>query len=181
MERMPKPGECYRHFKNNMYQILTVATHTETGEPMVVYQALYGDFGTYVRPLDMFTSEVEHEKYPEISQRYRFEKISDIGMLAAHGGAVPEQEICTEEVYGKVPVPIPQEPNFYLVRFLDAGSHEERMQLLREMRGHIRQKDLDSLCVALDVKPTEGTLEEQVEAVERYLMMQEHYDGTHLR
>lgn len=82
-ERTLKKDDVIRHFKREtvnpnttkyLYRIIGIATHSETRKKMMVYQALYDDFGVYVRPLDMFLSEVDRTKYPEIKQKYRFEK-----------------------------------------------------------------------------------------------------------
>lgn len=62
-----------RHFKGKYYQVMYLAQHTETGEMMVVYRALYGNFRIYVRPLDMFMSACTPEQYDKYRQLYRFE------------------------------------------------------------------------------------------------------------
>ena len=56
-------GEKYLHFKNKLYQVLAIATHTETGEPLVIYQALYGERGLWVRPAAMWNEHVERDGY----------------------------------------------------------------------------------------------------------------------
>ena len=66
-------GKVYRHFKGNYYLVEDIAKDSETKEEMVLYRRLYEDCGLWVRPKEMFLSEVDHEKYPDVKQKYRFE------------------------------------------------------------------------------------------------------------
>ena len=72
-----KPGDTVRHFKGNLYQVLYFARDSETREDVVVYRALYGEHGVWVRPKAMFMSEVDREKYPDAAQTYRFERVGE--------------------------------------------------------------------------------------------------------
>ena len=173
MNRIPQPGTFYRHFKNKLYQVIAVAVHSETGEPMVVYQALYGTFGMYVRPLEMFMSPVDREKYPDADQEYRFERVlpeNDPVRTAwqerKQGETDKEEEL----------------PGPWLERFLDALRPEDKLAVLKQMEGKATKRELDCMFMAMDLKPEpEMPVEEQIQALRRYVQLLRRYDGTRLR
>lgn len=73
MERIIEVKRPYKHFKGKLYYVHDIVIHSETGEKLVSYQCLYPPYGMFVRPLDMFASKVDKEKYPDVKQEYRFE------------------------------------------------------------------------------------------------------------
>ena len=188
MDRIPKPGELYRHFKNKLYQIVTVATHSETGEKLVIYQALYDDFGVYARPLDMFVSEVDHEKYPDVKQKYRFERITpqtkqtdtQVKSEAVRQSAAKMPEAGSVQVQtSKAQVADAdddQAPNPQLIKFLDADTLEEKYNILVSMSDTITDRLLDDMAVVMDVVIPEAPLMERYEDLKNIIRTRQHYE-----
>ena len=83
MNREIKIHGIYKHFKGDYYLVEDIANHSVTKEKYVVYRRLYGDNSLWIRPMDMFLSEVDQEKYPNVKQKYRFE-LQDIESVASN-------------------------------------------------------------------------------------------------
>lgn len=170
MNRMPSPGDFYKHFKDKMYQVIALAVHSETGEKMVVYQALYGTFGVYVRPLSMFLSEVDHEKYPDVLQRYRFEYVNPDQLPSEKKERSSHLKEDEEEGNNK-----------NLLAFLDARSYHDKLEILKQRKGLFAKEELLALCEIMEIGKEGSLPEEMYDSLEGYLKLQIKYDGTRLR
>lgn len=199
----PLPGEKYLHFKNKLYQVIAVAKHSETMEPYVVYQALYGDFGVYIRPYDMFVSEVDHEKYPEVTQKYRFAyvdhtKNETLRTERAEHKKMPvnqnvEQQENVPDVTAAVSTAELQEQNMvqresdveeqidpWLLRFLDTDTMEEKYQIVCDIKNDITDRLIDDLAVAVDVVIPEEKLSDRYEQLKYCIRTRQKYEQTSL-
>ena len=167
MSRRPEVGETYRHFKNKNYKIIAIAHHSETGEELVIYQALYGDGMVCARPLDMFVSEVDHEKYPEVTQKYRFEKISDAtGEEVAASTATQKQEKRLEDM----------DVTEKMMLFFDTEDWEARYRILLAMREEITDTIIDNLAVVIDVAIPDGELYSRYDDLRRAIQTKQRYE-----
>ena len=204
MSFIPKPQEIYKHFKGNLYQITAVAEHTETGETLVVYQALYGDFKTYARPLSMFTSRVDREKYPEAKQEFRFElQGPDAGRQREETDALPGTEGAPDALPepGEMQSPAPEDPpeadaartdaeetdagnaalDPLVAEFLDASEYGQRLNILAALHHRITDDMITTMAIATGVEVDEGDLERRYESLKNCLLTLEHYECRRLR
>ena len=194
----PMPGELYRHFKNKMYQIVAVATHSETREPYVVYQALYGEFRTYIRPYDMFISEVDHVKYPEVQQKYRFELVGshavvereladpqaesvsvvrDEPAMEAAGAARCESAaesasvIETENSTSENDLVNPK-----FLDFLDADSYDRKYDIYASMVDELDDHLINQMAASIDEIIEDGPLHVRIESLRRSIKTKAKYE-----
>lgn len=187
MTFIPKPHEIYKHFKGNLYQIVTIAEHSETGEQLVIYQALYGEFKTYARPLAMFTSEVDREKYPEVTQRFRFElQGADADRQQQNDSAAQVQEMPARAIAETTVISpadtgeeSPLDP--MVLEFLDADSYEQRLNILAGLHHRITNEMITTMAISCDIEVNDGELEERYEELKNCLLTMEKFECNRLR
>ena len=191
MNQIPQAGEIYQHFKGKLYRIVALATHTETGEQLVIYQALYGEFQVFARPLSMFLEKVDAKKYPDAAGKDRFMRIP-----MAEAAAVPQPVPAPSEnpveprpaaMSSENPVeprpaaassesPVEPQPDPGLLAFLDADSYEEKLEVFASLEGKVDLHMLNAIAASLDLELSEGSLEEQYDTLKSRLMTLERYE-----
>ncbi|MCR5508517.1 MAG: DUF1653 domain-containing protein [Lachnospiraceae bacterium] len=184
MREEPKALQVYKHFKGTYYQVVAVAAHSETGEKLVIYRPLFEPERVYARPLEMFLSEVDHKKYPDVKQKWRF---------ALSTGQVKAAEVSKERKDDDaVPCVCPEEtsPNDtddgsvgddFLDRFLNAGSYEEKLDIFAGMRGRITAGDIENIATVMDMEFLSSSVEGRYNEMLNCLKMRAKYECNRLR
>lgn len=170
MNQIPQAGEIYQHFKGKLYRIVALATHTETGEQLVIYQALYGEFQVFARPLSMFLEKVDAKKYPDAAGKDRFMRIP-----------MTEAAAVSRPVAAPSENPVEPQPDPGLLAFLDADSYEEKLEVFAALEGKADLHMLNAIAASLDLELSEGSLEEQYDTLKSCLMTLERYECNRLR
>ena len=183
MDRIPRPGQLYNHFKNKPYQIITVATHADTREEMVVYQALYGDFKCYIRPLDNFLSEVDHIKYPDVKQKFRFELRAPKELEETNASqSMSENEDDTPTISSQADQATSNDGvNSVLLQFLDAESYYKKLEVITSNRKHMSDRLINDMAVSLDCAVEEGTLDQRIQGLIYCLQAMCRFEDKRLR
>ncbi|MDO4464566.1 MAG: DUF1653 domain-containing protein [Bacillota bacterium] len=194
MSNKPTPQQIYRHFKGNLYRIVTLAKHSETGEELVIYQALYGDYQVYARPLSMFMEKVDRTKYPDAGQEYRFELQQELIQMPSvqefhrepEPKQEPQQELKQEPEQETVGIPIKKEQEELnidplVLEFLDADSYEERLNILAALHHRITDEMINTMAISVDLEIEEGDTEQRYEELKNCLLTFEKFECNRLR
>ena len=180
MRNNPIPQQIYKHFKGNLYQIVTLAEHSESGEMLVIYQAMYGDFKIYARPLSMFMEKVDKEKYPDVAQEYRFEPADEQNRQQEH----KKQEQCMQTDMLIAPAGTEEEElalDPLVLEFLDAETAEQRLNILAAIHHRITDDMINTMAIAVDVEVEEGDIEQRYEDLKNCLLLYDKFECNRMR
>lgn len=189
-ERVIYPGQIYRHFKGNLYQIVTVAIHSESGEKLVIYQKLYGDYAVHARPYDMFLSEVDRQKYPDIKQKYRFELVdNEIKSNQNVDASIKESINLIDDIIindtlntdNIESVDSEESADKRLIEFLDADTFEEKRRVLINIKDGITDRLIDDMAAAIDVTVDEGDIDTRFMSLLNCINTRAKYEVNRLR
>lgn len=177
----PQTNEIYKHFKGNLYKIVTLAKHSETGEDMVVYQALYGNYDIFVRPLNLFVSDVDTLKYPNVTQQKRFELVSEAFNVHSINEPAPKDvcttisEDCSSESCDSFLKP-------EVESFLDAYSIEEKRDILISLHNKTTTEDITIMSTVMDIEiDTSLEYEERYNRLLHYLNTRSKFETSRLQ
>ncbi len=179
MSSIPLPQQIYKHFKGNYYRVITLAEHSETGENLVIYQAMYGDHAVYARPLSMFMEKVDKEKYPYVQQEHRFELQQNWNQQTGEQQDVAKQNWEKPEVEDEVTEEINLDP--LVLEFLDADSYEKRLNILAALHHRVTDDMITTMAMAEDLEIPEGDTEGRFEELRNCLLTKEKFEGSRLR
>lgn len=194
----PSAGEVYRHFKGKMYKVQGIATHSETSEALVIYQELQGDHLLYARPYESFIEVLDHKKYENVYEKYRFTFIptaneydGDISSdnsyerfpgndnsVAGTNAATPKADSHIEEdkLQERESAESP------MLKFLDTDDFDEKYEILCNLKKQdITDILIDNLAVTLDVVIPEGTLEKRFDELKTCVKTRKQYESLRLR
>ncbi len=173
-------GGFYRHFKNKLYQVKGIAYHSETKEKMVVYQAMYGDYSLYVRPYDMFLSEVDHAKYPDVTQKYCFQETTPAEFEAQVVKDKPVS-VLSDIKSDSDDDTASKKPDKILMDFLDIDTYQEKLKYIDIVRDRLDDKIIDAMAASLDVEVPEGSLDKRYQSLKQVISAHAKYECTRLR
>ncbi len=163
--RIPKKGEIYRHFKGNLYEVIAIARDSETLEEKVVYKEVAGD-AIYVRSLPMFVSLVDKEKYPDVTQEFRFEFVQSLVVSQVKKEPAPKT---VDEGYNMI------------MEYLEQDSTEDKIEYLLREKDHITEEFISAAAQSLDFTESEKELPDRYDAILRYLRTIAKYESKRLR
>lgn len=200
MRETPKELQVYKHFKGSLYQIVTIAIHTESSDRLVVYRSLSHPERVFARPLEMFLSEVNHKKYPDVKAKYRFTLIDDIEdkdgeETVVETEAADNKSLDEEGITTKMETEADADPDDQAVykadgtlvldpiieKILDSKEYTDKIEAFELLRGKCDDNMLSTLAMALDIQLMGDTIEEKYADILKCLRMHQKYETNRLR